>query len=364
MPEQGSHGGPAACEPPFIAELRRLGHQVTEEIYAHSDSKAGVSSRVTRVMRTRERFQERLAADRYDLVHINTSFDPRALLRDAVVVPNIRARGVKVFVKFHGGDVELLRTKNPALKLARRRVLAHADGIGLLSSEEQLAFQQSAIPSEKLFVIKNVVEPNPSQRDPDFRRRLNLPGDAPLLLFIGRFIPAKGLLDVIRACALLRDRGINYHLLCLGDGPTRQEAENEVASLELKERVQFLGYIPEEQTKTFYTNSDVLLFPTYHYEGFPMVIFNAAAAGLHIITTCIRAAADYLREPQNCLFVTARNPEMLARRIVELLSDQQLAAAMAANNRQLAARFSAQIVTAEYLRAYEAVLGISRTKNK
>src|SRR2546422_2511922 len=40
MPETGSRGGPAACEPPFIEELCRLGHQVEEEVYAHSESES------------------------------------------------------------------------------------------------------------------------------------------------------------------------------------------------------------------------------------------------------------------------------------------------------------------------------------
>jgi glycosyltransferase involved in cell wall biosynthesis len=178
----------------------------------------------------------------------------------------------------------------------------------------------------------------------------------PLLLFIGRFIPAKGLIDVIQACGLLRDRGQRFHLLCLGDGPARQEAESEVARLRLSEQVHFLGYIPEEQTRDFYANADVLLFPTYHYEGFPMVIFNAAAAGLPIITTRIRAAADYLKEPHNCLWVQPKNPGLLAETILRLLTKPELRALMSANNRVLADRFSAHEVTAEYVKAFEQML--------
>ena len=150
-----------------------------------------MSARIARVMRTRRRFQERLATDRFDLIHINTSFDPKALLRDAIIVPSLHSRGAKVFLKFHGGDVQLLETSNPILAVARQRVLASADGIGLLSWEEQQSFLRAGLPEERLFVIKNVVEANPATPDPAFRSRLNLPEEVPLLLFIGRFIPAK-----------------------------------------------------------------------------------------------------------------------------------------------------------------------------
>jgi glycosyltransferase involved in cell wall biosynthesis len=353
MPETGSHGGPAACEPPFVGELRRLGHQVEEEIYAYSESGSGLSHRVTRVMRTARRLQQRVRDGNFDLVHINTSFDTKALLRDAVIIPGLHSSSVKIFLKFHGSDADLLQTSNPALLMARRRLLGHADGIGVLSSEEQANFLQAGIPEHKVFVIKNVVESNPQSPSPVFRKEMNLPEDVPLLLFIGRFIPAKGLLDVIRACGLLRDRGQRFMLLAIGDGPVRVDAEREVAQLNLGAQVRFLGYIPEEETPGYYANSDLLVFPTYHYEGFPMVIFNAAAAGLPIITTRIRAAADYLKEPDNCLWVKPRSPGLLAGRIEELLGDAELRAAMSENNKSLAAEFSAAAVTQEYVKAYE-----------
>ena len=355
IPEQGSRGGPAACEPPFVAELQRLGHEVIEEVYAYADS-AGLTDRARRVLRTARRFRALVSDGKFDLVHINTSFDTKALLRDSVVVPRLQDAGAKIFLKFHGSNAQLLKTNNPPLVLARQRLLSHADGIGVLSSEERSNFLRAGVLEHKLFQIKNVVEPNTQKREPEFLQRWNLPSDVPLLLFIGRFIAAKGLLDVIRACAILRDRGQRFMLLCIGDGPARDDAEREVERLNLRGQVRFPGYISEEPASAFYANSTVLLFPTYHYEGFPLVIFNAAAAGLPIITTRIRAAADYLREPDNCLWVTPQQPGLLAEKIIDLLKDSELRARMSENNRQLAAQFSAEIVTREYVAAYETLL--------
>ena len=353
MPETGSQGGPAACEPPFIAELRRRGHEVEEEVYAYADSTSGIPGRIVRVMNTARRFQERVQVGNFDLVHINTSLDTKALLRDSVIVTRLRANRAKIFLKFHGSDAQLLKTRNPTLAIARRRLLSHADGIGLLSSEEQENFLRLGVSPQKLFVIKNVVESSSHLPNSDFRKQMNFPDDMPLLLFIGRFIPAKGLLDVIRAVGLLRDRGQEFLLLCIGDGPARNEAEQEVTQLNLQDHVRFFGYIPEAETVDFYVNSTLLVFPTYHYEGFPMVIFNAAAAGLPIITTRIRAAADYLKEPDNCLWVEPQDPELLAKRISAVLGDTELRNAMSKNNKRLALEFSAAKVTSEYVAAYE-----------
>src|SRR2546422_8482303 len=143
---------------------------------------------------------------------------------------------------------------------------------------------------------------------------------------------------------------------CIGDGPARGDAEKEATQLNLRDHVRFFGYIPEEETRDFYVNSTVLLFPTYHYEGFPMVIFNAVAAGLPIITTRIRAAADYLKEPDNCLWVELRSPELLAGKIEDLLGDAELRAVMSGKNKKLAAEFSAAAVTQEYVKAYEQIV--------
>ncbi|MGI9106423.1 MAG: glycosyltransferase family 4 protein [Pyrinomonadaceae bacterium] len=356
MPDRESLGGPAACEPPFVAELRRLGFEVAEETYVYGE-KLGQTTlwqRVVRVLATAQRLRRRLrVAAPFDLVHLNTSFDTMALLRDAATITLLRPTRAKIFLKFHGSDAALFETNRLMLRTLVRLVLERADGIGLLSSEERENFARAGVDRRKLFVVKNVVQANaPEHHSANLAARLNVPEETPLLLFIARFIPAKGLSDVIRACALLRDEGCEFKLLCVGDGPARAAAEREAARLNLGERVRFFGYIPEAETPELYAGSTMLLFPTYHYEGFPMVIFKSAAAGLPIITTRIRAAADYLREPDNCLWVEPKNPASLAAKIIRLLGDSELRAAMRRRNLELARGFTAAMVAPEYVDIY------------
>src|SRR4030095_15107957 len=111
----------------------------------------------------------------------------------------------------------------------------------------------------------------------------------------------------------------------------RKDAEREVERLRLQKYVRFVGHVSEEEAKVFYANGTALLLPTYHCEGFPMTIFHAAAAGLPIITPGIRAAADYLHEPDNCLWVTPRRPNILADRIIDLLQNSELQRTMSDN---------------------------------
>ncbi len=326
MPEEGSRGGSATCEPPFVKELRRLGRNVDEQIYTYADTQVRLPARVIRVLRTIRRFRKQLRSGSFDLVHLNTSFDTKALLRDSLTLSLLRRNGTKIFLKFHGSDAGLLQTKNPFLIAMRRHLFSRADGIGILSSEERANFVSADVSQHKLFLVSNVVNGNALADNRNLSPNI-LETDVPQLLFIARFIPEKGLADVIRACELLRERDLKFVLLCLGDGPARRGAEREVARLHLQNYVRFIGH------------------------------FNAAAAGLPIITTRIRAAADYLSEPDNCLWAMPHRPNMLAEKISDLLQNSELRLRMSHNNRQLAARFSAERVVLDYLKMYEDIVG-------
>jgi glycosyltransferase involved in cell wall biosynthesis len=357
MPDPDSLGGPAACEPPFVAELRRQGADVEEEIYVYGEklSRTTLRNRVNRVLRAALRLRRKLESGSFDLLHLNSSFDSRALLRDAVTCAVV-GRRTRIFIKFHGSDADLLNTNNRLRRFLVRRLLSRADGIGVLSTEEKQNFVSAGWAEEKFFLVKNVVDRNFPEGNGAFNSRHGLPAEVSPLLFIARFIPAKGLLDVIRACGLLRDGGQKCVLFCIGDGPARAEAEAEVERLNLKDQVRFTGLIPEKQTAEFYVNSSILVLPTYHIEGFPMTVFYAVAAGMPIITTRIRGAADHLEEPGNCLWVDPRNPAMLAEKIAILLNNQEMREAMSLSNRKLAGQFSAELVTQEYLQAYRKMI--------
>jgi glycosyltransferase involved in cell wall biosynthesis len=357
MPDPNSLGGPAACEPPFVSELRRHDVTVEEEIYVYGEklSRTSSGSRVKRVLSAGFRLRHRLESGKFDLLHLNSSFDRRAILRDVMTLAII-GRRAKVFIKFHGSDADLLQTRHPLLKVFVHRLLSRVEGIGLLSTEEKANFVSAGWPASKIFVVKNVVEREFPQPNKAFNRQHGVSDQIPTLLFIGRLIPAKGLLDVIEACGLLRDKGKEVALLCVGDGPARNAAEAKVKELVLKDRVRFVGLVPEQKTAEFYANCSLLVFPTYHYEGFPMTVFYAAAAGMPIITTRIRGAADYLKEPENCLWTEPKNPNMLAAKIEQLLNNAETRMKMSKANLELAPNFSAARVAREYLDVYRKIV--------
>lgn len=358
MPDENSRGGPIYCEPPFVRGLRVAGVETDEEIYVYGDNSrpATLQQRVARVLDAARRLRRRAAAQRYDVIHLNTSFDEKSVLRDLTALAFLRTSGVPVYLKMHGSIESFLQTESGHWKMLQRRVFARVGGIGVLSREERENFLRAGCPPEKLFPAKYAVEVQDFRHDPAFRTRHGLAPETPVLLFSARFIPAKGLLDVIQACAHLRNAGRDFALFCLGDGPARHEAEHVVQDLDLNGCVRFFGYIPEDETAAFHANSTIFVFPTYHDEGFPLVLLKSLAAGLPIVTTRIRAAADYLCDPDNCLWVEPRNPPQLAAKIAQLLTDNKLREAMAVHNRRLAQQFTVANVAREYIDVYQTLI--------
>ena len=127
--------------------------------------------------------------------------------------------------------------------------------------------------------------------------------------------------------------------------------EDLVRELGLESVVRFTGQVPEAEATAFYLRATMLVFPS-ESEGFSMTIFQSLAAGLPIVTTRIRAAADFLAEPANCLWVAMRDPAALAGRVGWLLDHPAEAARMSAANRAYAPSFGEDVVAGEYLEIY------------
>ncbi len=346
----GQAGGIYVTEKPFVDEcMRRSDIEIITFLFgSRSQSEKGVR-RVLRSLIDVTRYAVLLRRHKPDIVHINSAFDKRALLRDVWYVILSRAFRVPIFIKFHGSEAHLLLSDSIIWRWLTRRTLNGASGIGVLSQEERHNFVAAGYKPEMFTVLTNVVN---WER---FAGRTAEEMNPPRILFIARFVSTKGLLEVIRALRIVLDSGRRLELKCIGDGPEMKNAVMLVEVLGLTRHVTFEGWIPEEGTTAFYLNATMLVLPT-ETEGFSMAIFQALAAGLPIITTKIRAAGEYLKEPDNCLWIEPKNVAMLAEKITRLLDHPELREQMSRNNKSLAREFPAERVVEAYLRVYESIL--------
>src|SRR5439155_22679343 len=125
--------------------------------YAEKLSRTTLLNRISRVLHAALRLRRKLKFGSFELLHLNSSFDSRALLRDVVTLA-IVGRRARIFIKFHGSDADLLTTNNPLRKFLVRRLLSRADGIGVLSTEEKQNFVTARWEEGKFFLEQMVVE--------------------------------------------------------------------------------------------------------------------------------------------------------------------------------------------------------------
>jgi glycosyltransferase involved in cell wall biosynthesis len=187
-----------------------------------------------------------------------------------------------------------------------------------------------------------VIDKNLYKASNDFKRNAGISEDTSVLLFVGRFMHEKGILDLIEACRLLKQAQVKFVLFCLGNGPLVKDVTDFITSNGMEANIKLLGHIHENETRAYYSNCEILILPTYHQEGFPMAVFQAIGAGRPVITTRIRAAADYLAEMENCLWAEKQNPKQLYQQILLLMNDKALQEKMRVNNLLLAEKFSAE----------------------
>jgi glycosyltransferase involved in cell wall biosynthesis len=347
-PEQA--GGIYVTEKRFLDELsKQPGIEVSTFLFGSRSPSESRTRRVFRLIADVFRYAQLLMTRKPDIVHINSAYDRRALLRDLWYSTVSRLFRRPLFIKFHGSDARLLRNDSAFWHWLTSVTIGQAHGIAVLSQEEKNNFVRAGFPAGKFVVLTNVVD---WQR---FAYSDLVPADPPRMLFIARFVPSKGLLDVVRATRIIIDSGRQVELRCVGTGPEMKVARSLVRELGLEKNVIFDGWVPEDGTLLYYLNSTILVLPT-ETEGFSMTIFQAVAAGLPIVTTKIRAAGQYLKEPANCLWIEPKNPDMLAEKLIQLLDSPELRQSMFHHNRDLARQFPAERVVQEYLQAYRMFL--------
>lgn len=176
-----------------------------------------------------------------------------------------------------------------------------------------------------------------------------------MLLYVGRMIEEKGIFDLVEAVRMLRDT-LPCHLLIAGEGPELSRVQSRVASAGMLDCVTVAGYLRGSDLAAAYAAADLFVLPTYWAEEWPTVLMEAMGAGLPIVTTRLRGAADHLVEGANALFVPPRDPAALAATLARLLNDRPLRERMAMANKDKLADFAPDVVARGYLDAVSALL--------
>jgi colanic acid/amylovoran biosynthesis glycosyltransferase len=148
------------------------------------------------------------------------------------------------------------------------------------------------------------------------RRAARAPG--PLrLLFVGRLVPEKGPSDLLAAVARLRAAGRDLDVVVVGNGPLREQLAAEVAAQGLQDVVRLLGPVGQDDLPAWYEWADVFCLPSYA-EGVPVVLMEAMATQLPVVTTRIAGIPELVRDGDTGLLVEPGRPELVAAAVERL----------------------------------------------
>lgn len=147
--------------------------------------------------------------------------------------------------------------------------------------------------------------------------------------YIGRLLPAKGLMVLVDALAQIKTE--NWKLLIVGDGPERSKTEHRVAEHGLQNRCEFVGSVPYDETPAYFQKLDVLVVPTITTktirEQFGRVIVEAMACHVPVIGSSCGAIPEVIGDAG--IVVSENDPAALAAQLKRIINDQELRESLA-----------------------------------
>lgn len=198
-----------------------------------------------------------------------------------------------------------------------------ADGVACISDFCRSQLMRLVTPADwhKLALVHMAVDPERYAPPPEGRVAT---GSRPLrILDVGRLVPEKGAPVLVDAVAMLRDAGVDVEVRFVGAGELEDDLRARITSHGLEDRVTLLGAVGQDDILAQYHWADVFVLPSFQ-EGLPVVIMEALATELPVVTTRIAAIEELVVDGEMGRVVAPGRADLLARALSELASDGEL----------------------------------------
>lgn len=270
-----------------------------------------------------------------------SDFEPRLIHAhfgyDAVLVAGAaRKLNLPLVVTFHGSDITCgdrhwKSHRDPFFQTypARLRKLFRAADVHFIAVSDAIratAIEKGAPPERTHVCYTGIdVRSHPRSTTPIAARPRKV-------LFIGRLVAVKGVDVLLRAAGRVAQTLPDLQLVIIGDGPCRSEWERQARSLPV--RVEFLGACGREVVKQHFQDARVLVLPSRtdasgSYEAFGMVVLEAQASGVPVITSAKGSRTCGILHGETGLSFPEEDAQELAAHLTQVLSDVQLNQRMA-----------------------------------
>lgn len=250
----------------------------------------------------------------YDIIHAH--FGPLGLQGQAL--REIGALSGKLVTSFHGYDMTSLLSDKPDDYY--KPLFDNGDLFLPISNFWRKKLISMGCPPEKIKVHHMGIDPSIFT----FQPREIEPASTIKLLSIGRLIPKKGFKYSIRAIDILIKKGYNIQYQIIGDGPLLKEHQEQISMLRLNNHVHMLGWKTRIDVIKHLQDSDTFIVPSVteadnNMEGIPMVIMEAMAMGVPVISTYHSGIPELIKHSHNGFLTTEKNPTAIADTIETLV---------------------------------------------
>jgi len=198
------------------------------------------------------------------------------------------------------------------------------------------------------------------------KAKVGIPCGNANILFVGRIEPLKGVDTLLRAMSILQARHpaaiADTCLAIIGGDPWNDDPSTEMGRLQqlrtdlgINNLVTFLGAKDQDILPYYYAAAEMVVMPS-HYESFGMVALEAMAMGTPVIASEVGGLAHLVQPGVNGFHVPVHDPEALAARILDLLTNDALRQQLGQQARTYAKQYSWESIAAQMIDIYREVV--------
>jgi N-acetyl-alpha-D-glucosaminyl L-malate synthase BshA len=262
---------------------------------------------------------------------------------------------LRVVTTLHGTDITLVGS-DQSFRTLTRFGIDQSDGVTAVSEFLRQKTVEVFRPQRAIQVIPNFVDTTryaPCEPGASRRERFAKKGER-VLVHISNFRPSKRVEDVVRVFAAVR-REVPSMLLMVGDGADRTRSREVAVSLGVERYVRYLGQL--DAVEDVLSAGDLFLLTSAN-ESFGLAALEAMSSGVPVIGTTAEGLPELIESGKSGYLLPVGDVEGMARRAIEILSDERLHAAMAKEARRVAVeRYEASRVVPMYEEHYARVAG-------
>ncbi len=220
----------------------------------------------------------------------------------------------------HGSDVRLF-DRGAVWRRVGRKVLRRASAVTAVSRFLAQDLERHAGPLARPVTVS----PMPVDVELFASGRQTPKAAPPRILYAGNLVPAKGVDILVRAYAVLRQRGVSCRLKILGEGPARPGLERLAGSLGIANDVEWSAFVPQQRMPAEYGASMVSVLPSRgRAEGLGLTLVEAMLAGCAVVATPAGGIPEVVQDEETGLLARDGDAGDFSRQIARLLEDATL----------------------------------------